>query len=82
MSRAKAEINTSPLLDLEDSVSEVEALLKLLGEAYQQVVETDHNESLAAMGLLNLRRSTLARLYAAVDAVRDEVHTSRKGGAK
>ena len=57
-------------LKLENAVSETKALLKVIGEAYQNVVETDHNDGSSAAGLQTLRWNTVARLEEHVESAR------------
>lgn len=65
-------------LDMEDRVAEVEGVLKLLGEAYQQVVEEDHNEGSAALGLQLLRIGAVDRLRASAEAALAAFHLARR----
>lgn len=63
--------NTQSLavINLETAIWEVEAVLKLIGEAYQKVVETDHNEGSAAAGIQQMRLGVIERLNIAADAL-------------
>ena len=65
-------------LSLEDCVAEVEGVLKLLGEAYQKVVEEDHAEGTAACGLQIMRKATVARLRSAADEIHSAYHITRR----
>lgn len=67
-----------PFQALEESIWEIEGLMKLLGEAYQGVVESDHNESVAAAGMQVLRRGAIERLRASYEAAHTEYQRLRR----
>lgn len=68
---------TYPFQDLEESIAEIEGVLKLIGEAYQGVVETDHAEGTAAAGIQILRRGALGRLRQNYEAAFAEYQSLR-----
>lgn len=66
------------LIELEDALGGVEALLKLIGEAYQTIVEDGHEGGAMAAGLQALRHAAVARLKTAVEDARGEIQEHRK----
>lgn len=65
-------------MNLEDCVAEVEGVLKLLGEAYQKIVEEDHCQGTAACGMQIMRLGAVNRLRAAADEIHTAYHLARR----
>ena len=76
-----AKVKNSPAMDLEICVWELEALLKLIGEAYQEIIEKEHNEGNAAAGLQQMRWGVVERLRASAYAVINEVNAPKRAKA-
>lgn len=67
-----------PFEELEESIWAIEGLMKLIGEAYQGVVEADDRESIAAAGILVLRRGAIERLHSNYKAAHAEYQRLRR----
>jgi hypothetical protein len=65
-------------INLENSINEVEAVLLLIGEAYQKVLENELGEEPAAAGLQQMRWGAIERLRNAADAL---IYAKQEGAA-